>query len=240
MLQLRDPEEGGPEDEEEAAGGAAALLVPGGPEPPFSAAPPRQKLRPLNVRTASRAGRLKEYFVFRVGPGPPQPRSALRSPLTSRFPPPAARHHRAGGQRDPRRRDAHGGRRRGERVAAHRVSTARPRARGSRCWSGGESPCSLLHAVNNLKGREPLCFLCCSISQLGGSTSSQAWWCKAKAVTDSRAVPRLGSALHRSPSIRQAVRRFQPAKAPFSVSLPESTTGTTRRSASCSSPIGPF
>ncbi|XP_015152583.1 tumor protein p63-regulated gene 1-like protein isoform X1 [Gallus gallus] len=67
MLQLRDPEEGGPEDEEEAAGGAAALLVPGGPEPPFSAAPPRQKLRPLNVRTASRAGRLKEYFVFRPG-----------------------------------------------------------------------------------------------------------------------------------------------------------------------------
>lgn len=128
MLQLRDPEEGGPEDEEAAgAGGAAALLVPGGPEPPFSAAPPRQKLRPLNVRTASRAGRLKEYFVFRVRPGPARLAPGPFAPLSSHVSlsrPPAARHHRAGGQRDPRRRDAHGGRRRGERVAADRVSSA--------------------------------------------------------------------------------------------------------------------
>uniref|UniRef100_A0A8D0BRW6 Tumor protein p63 regulated 1 like n=1 Tax=Salvator merianae TaxID=96440 RepID=A0A8D0BRW6_SALMN len=74
MLQLRDSVE---------AAGAAQLLVPapeadvpftppGEPSSPLSGAaaslaPPRQTLRPLSVRNPTRAGRLKEYFVFRPG-----------------------------------------------------------------------------------------------------------------------------------------------------------------------------
>ncbi|KAM7084123.1 LOW QUALITY PROTEIN: tumor protein p63-regulated gene 1-like protein [Ciconia maguari] len=66
MLQLRDAVESGPAG---SPGSPAALLVPGEAGPPFQpAAPPaRQRLRPLSVRTATRAGRLREYFVFRPG-----------------------------------------------------------------------------------------------------------------------------------------------------------------------------
>ncbi|XP_076212417.1 tumor protein p63-regulated gene 1-like protein [Aptenodytes patagonicus] len=73
MLQLRDAAEGGPAG---SPGSPAALLVPGEAGPPFQPAaargspgapPPRQTLRPLSVRTATRAGRLREYFVFRPG-----------------------------------------------------------------------------------------------------------------------------------------------------------------------------
>ncbi|XP_065711421.1 tumor protein p63-regulated gene 1-like protein [Patagioenas fasciata] len=71
MLQLRDAEEGGPAGSP-GSPAAAAMLVPGEAEPPAPPAaaspePPRQQLRPLSVRTANRAGRLREYFVFRPG-----------------------------------------------------------------------------------------------------------------------------------------------------------------------------
>ncbi|KAM9370392.1 tumor protein p63-regulated gene 1-like protein [Phaethornis superciliosus] len=70
MLQLRDAEEGGPADSPGSPGGAA-MLVPGeaggtGPLSPASG-PARRTLRPLRVHTATRAGRLREFFVFRPG-----------------------------------------------------------------------------------------------------------------------------------------------------------------------------
>ncbi|XP_075629400.1 tumor protein p63-regulated gene 1-like protein [Balearica regulorum gibbericeps] len=74
MLQLRDAAEGGPASSPGSPG--AATLVPEEAGPPFqpaacgspaAPAPPRQTLRPLSVRTATRAGRLREYFVFRPG-----------------------------------------------------------------------------------------------------------------------------------------------------------------------------
>ncbi|KAM6116649.1 tumor protein p63-regulated gene 1-like protein [Phoenicopterus ruber ruber] len=65
MLQLRDAAEEGP------AGGPAALLVPREAPPAPGrgpgAPPARQTLRPPGVRTATRRGRLREYFVFRPG-----------------------------------------------------------------------------------------------------------------------------------------------------------------------------
>lgn len=95
MLQLRDAVEGGPAGSPGSPEATATLLVPRETEPalektagrgsPAAGPPPRQTLRPLSVRTAGRAGRLREYFVFRVtAPGlgrgvsvPPSP------PLTS-------------------------------------------------------------------------------------------------------------------------------------------------------------
>lgn len=91
MLQLRDSVDvpSGPGE-----AGAAALLVPASTEVPFTppgelppssllSPPPRQTLRPLSVRNPTRGGRLKEYFVFRVGGGwacaPPPPRTRTRS-----------------------------------------------------------------------------------------------------------------------------------------------------------------
>ncbi|KAM6296317.1 tumor protein p63-regulated gene 1-like protein [Aegotheles albertisi] len=62
MLQLRDAAEGGPAESPGSPGGAATL-VPG----EAGEAPARQTLRPLRVRSATRAGRLRRYFVFRPG-----------------------------------------------------------------------------------------------------------------------------------------------------------------------------
>ncbi|KAM4886130.1 tumor protein p63-regulated gene 1-like protein isoform 1-T3 [Sylvia borin] len=70
MLQLRDADESGPAGGPGSPGSpGAATLVPAGAGPPFEAAvpPARQTLRPLSVRTAGRAGRLRQYFVFRPG-----------------------------------------------------------------------------------------------------------------------------------------------------------------------------
>lgn len=83
MLQLRDADESGPAGGPGSPGSpGAATLVPGGAGPPFEPAvpPARQTLRPLSVRTAGRAGRLRQYFVFRVragrGAGRPRARPA--------------------------------------------------------------------------------------------------------------------------------------------------------------------
>ncbi|XP_037235112.1 tumor protein p63-regulated gene 1-like protein [Falco rusticolus] len=66
MLQLRDTAEGGPAGSPGSP--AAAMLVPEETGPPFEPpAAPRQTLRPLSVRTATRGGRLRQYFVFRPG-----------------------------------------------------------------------------------------------------------------------------------------------------------------------------
>ncbi|XP_039940719.1 tumor protein p63-regulated gene 1-like protein [Hirundo rustica] len=70
MLQLRDADESGPAGGPGSPGSpGAATLVPAGAGPPFEPAvpPARQTLRPLSVRTAGRAGRLRQYFVFRPG-----------------------------------------------------------------------------------------------------------------------------------------------------------------------------
>ncbi|XP_054250872.1 tumor protein p63-regulated gene 1-like protein [Indicator indicator] len=67
MLQLRDAEDGSGPSGSPGSPGAAELLVPGGAGQPPEPVPVPQRLQPLRVRTATRAGRLREYFVFRPG-----------------------------------------------------------------------------------------------------------------------------------------------------------------------------
>uniref|UniRef100_A0A8D0F7E5 Tumor protein p63 regulated 1 like n=1 Tax=Strix occidentalis caurina TaxID=311401 RepID=A0A8D0F7E5_STROC len=69
MLQLRDAEEGGPAGGSPAPGPRPCWYRgrPGRPSSRAPPPPPRRTLQPLRVRTATRGGRLRQYFVFRPG-----------------------------------------------------------------------------------------------------------------------------------------------------------------------------